>query len=162
MDIYIAWVYEVSNRDVKIQSEAIPKSNNLVNPLLDGLIKGPVPDVGDQVLVIDLDSSHSVRFYLPIRKDFSNSSDKVLGYNDLELDGNLVVAGVDNLDWVAMNKKVITELQNLQTQITAIAQDLLTHQHTTAVGSTTGEIVPNTISYSAPNDVASTKLKTEG
>lgn len=78
LPIYVAVVVESGvgegERGIRVKNQYVPKSSGIVYPALDGLLKTPVPEVDDMVIVLCSDDWNLGRYYIPILKQFSSIS----------------------------------------------------------------------------------------
>jgi hypothetical protein len=92
---------------ITIKSEVICITEIIVYPILDGLLKLPAPQVNDIVLILQVDSSNLIRFYIPIRQDFSNlvqnaTNIQIESAGKIEMDGIEIDLGVNAMQFVVL------------------------------------------------------------
>lgn len=160
-------VVEVSGRTVKVSS-AVAKWDVFIPPMLDGVLKLPVPEVDDSVLIFVADEHNQVLYYLPVDYAYSNLTDTATEYQientqgNVHIDGDEILLGNSAANYVALSNLVKTQLDNIQTAISSLVSTFNAHVHTSAApGSPTSPpVTPSTATYTAA-EVAAAKVKAE-
>jgi len=158
--IYVAQVTQTGqgefDRSVYAENDWMPASCGVIDPLLDGLLKLPAPMVGDYIVVVEMDTSHCIRYFIPIKAELTalipNAANIQLETTgNVELEGTQIVLGANATDFVALASMVLSELTKIQTAI---------NTHTHPVTSAPGTTGITTTQYT-PESVASTVVKSK-
>lgn len=129
LPIYVAEVTETglgdTGRSVKASNEFLPDTAGEISPALDGLLKMPPPEVGEKVLVLQVDSSNLYRYYIPIRSSFSELSDnseaaQIESAGPLELDGSAIKIGSGASEPAVLGDTLKSKLEDIINEIVAL------------------------------------------
>lgn len=161
-----AKVVEVNGNQIKAESP-VAKWDTLISPMLDGILKLPVPQVDDSVFIFAADEFNQVLRYIQtdyVNSNISSESTDVSIENtqgNVHIDGTEILLGASASDYVALAASVKAQLDSIQTAITTLVTNFNAHTHTGNLGSpTTPPLVPSTASYTAA-EVAAAKVKAE-
>jgi len=162
-----------SGRNITVSSE-LADWDSEVPPMLDGILKLPVPQVDDTVLVFIADNWNQIEYYLPVDYAFSSLTNSATSLQientvgDVEVDAaTTILLGAGASEYVALAEQVKSQLDDIETAISTLVSNFNAHTHVVA-GVTAGPAsvvaavpsVPSGASYSAA-DVAATKVKAE-
>jgi len=113
-----------SGREIEAESEHMPASAGQISPYLDGILKFPPPEVGEEVLVIQADASNLYRWYVTIRHEYSNLTEdgtkvQLEAPADLELEGDPIKIGAMATEAAVLGNTLVDLLDQLITAMSA-------------------------------------------
>lgn len=159
LPVYVARVVKTSGRNIEVQTEWMENNKVLVAPLLDSLIKLPVPAVDDYVVVFQADSTNLIRFYIPIRQTQPNltenaSNTEVDSGGDTIIDGSTIYLGDSATEPGVLGNVLKTQLENLITQIALITVSTAVGPSSPILNASAISAIANTLTQ-----ILSTKVK---